>query len=51
LAERIAFTVRLYGKDLEFYQKYKKRLEEKIPNISHSQAIASMIKELEGVIV
>lgn len=50
MEERIAFTVRLYGKDLKFYQKYKKDLEKKIPNISHSQAIASMIKELEGAI-
>jgi len=49
LTDKIAFTVRLYGKDLDFYRKYKEGLEAKIPNVSHSQAIASMIKELESV--
>lgn len=47
MTEMIAFTVRLYGKDLKFYKSYKSKLEEEIPNVSHSQTIASMIKKVE----
>jgi hypothetical protein len=45
--EKLAFTVRLTGKERETYEKYKNQLAEKIPNVSHSQTIAILLKEID----